>query len=214
MKRQYRWRGLAVLATGVVLSSSPTAQTPPTQTPPTQSPATQAGAPTAGQERPHGTVTATGCLQRGGGASDSASTSTAPGETGSGARSGSAFVLKNARMTAGAESSASAPSTASTPSASTAAGQSQTSGRGRDIRLTAGSGVNLDEHVGHQVSVTGTTGGKTGASSANDASGANASQPSAPAGAQAAGDRHATMGGHTLMVSSITMVSATCPAGS
>jgi hypothetical protein len=84
---------------------------------------------------------------------------------------------------------------------------------GREIKLMAASGVNLAEHVGHQVEVRGRFSGAGGSSSSDPrpspagspAAGQSGSIPDRPAGDRA---------GRALTVSSVRMVSASCTSGS
>jgi len=73
------------------------------------------------------------------------------------------------------------------------------------MRLSAGSGVKLEEHVGHQVSVTGEFIGGAGSAGA-DSSGAAAASESASSGDRGRGSRG------TFLVSSVSMISTSCPA--
>ena len=141
-------------------------------------------------------------------------------------------MLRNARMNVGAATSGDASSAAATGSASaqsgSTAGQSsgstEGSGRGaaREVRLSAGSGVSLDEHVGHEISVTGEL---MGAAAGARAPGTDASGGSQAAGGSASGSATGSPRqtnpqggvamegrGATLMVSSVQMISATCSA--
>jgi hypothetical protein len=225
MRRQHQWSAVAVFSTGLAMSSASMAQTPTTQ-PST----TQPAASTAGHERPPGTITATGCLQRGSGsgaASDSAggATSSPSGIAGTGSGAGSSYVLKNARLAGSPDPATNAPTSeapagaAGTPASS--AGNQR--GGGREIRLSPAAGVNLGDHIGHQVSVTGTFSQGSGAeSSTPTAAGSPTGQTPAPAdaqsphGAAARENRRGSMAndGRLLTVSSISMVSATCTVGS
>ena len=100
-----------------------------------------------------GQLTATGCLQRDSSASSSSS-STSPSST---AAAGGGFVLKNAKMGGASSSTGSASPSASDPSSRTAGSMSSASAS-KDVFLMADSSVNLSEHVGHQVMVTGAHG--------------------------------------------------------
>ena len=78
---------------------------------------------------------------------------------------------------------------------------SSSSSSGKTVKLVAAAGVDLSQHVGHQVEVTGSMG--TGASAS-----AEAPSASAPAGAASA-----SSGSKDFNVTDVKMVSATCSAG-
>jgi hypothetical protein len=208
------WQSQCATALGMSLAAVITvgAQTP--TTPGQQTPATPGQhSAMGGQDKMKGSVTAIGCLQAGastGSASDaSGASSSAPGVAAKAADAGS-FVLRNAKFSgapgAGAASGAGASDTAA------GAGQADKTGRAaRELRLMAGPGVNLADHVGHQISVT----GMMGPMAAPD--GTRPDRPAPTAGQAATPDNPgATMAGRgpVLTVTSLSMVSATCPAGS
>ena len=196
-----KWHWFATLSTCAVLSTSLSAQTPPAQP---QSPQPTTPSPSAQQDRAAGNVTAAGCLQRGS-AATSTSDSAAAASPGAGTSAGG-YVLKNAKVSGDTASSSSAsPSPSSEPGTAAPAGAT-TNRAGRDLRLSAGSGVELDQHIGHQVSVTGRLMGGT-----SDRS--SASSPSSEPGAQGSDARRGAMG-QTLMVSSVNMIASTCSPGS
>jgi hypothetical protein len=199
-----RWTSL-VGAGALALCASVQAQSP---NPSSQSP--QPGQPGASaSQSEQGEVTATGCLARAD-SRGSSSESAAPGASASSA--GGGFVLKNATIgtsgSSGAGVSASSPGSAGSTAG---AGAGAASGRGmggREIRLMASSGVNLEEHVGHQVEVRGKL------SSVGSASTGPSSTSTTPPRESGAGTPAGASGGETMTVSSVRMVSASCTPGS
>jgi len=219
MKNTHQWQWAVTLCSTVVLCGTLAAQTPSPSNPPqsgqpTSSP--QSGQPTSSSPEPSSTspqssqpagrssndmagqVTATGCLQR----DSSSSSDTSSSASGA----GGGFVLKNAKMGGSGSSmgSSSAPGSAGA-SASDPSGRapgSMSGSRGaKDVNLVADSSVNLAEHVGHQVMITGRMAG----SGPVDPS--SSSTPSS--------SDHSTAGkGGAFTVAKISMISATCTAGS
>ncbi len=214
------------LSSAVLLCGTLAAQSPTTSTPQPSTGAT------------NGPTSATGCLQRGGGSSSSDSSATPPSGASASSAGGGSFVLKN--VTFGNETSttsrapsrpgseppqagtppAGSPSSSnpsSTASSSSAASSSRSSGNTKELKLMADSGVNLSEHVGHQVTVMGRFSGGSGsaASSPSSSSSPSASTPSTPSSASSSsGPSGMASRGGTFTVTSVSMISATCPAGS
>lgn len=219
------------IAMGMAMAITAGAQAPPT--------AGQQSTTTGAQQNSRGTVTATGCLQR---AVATEGTSSAASQAASGARAepGGGYVLKNARYSGTSPGEMSSPgstspgSTGGTASAmpksqpgqSSQAGQpsqpgqsAQAPGRsGREIRLSAAPSVSLSEHVGHQVSVTGTmTGGMdhSSASGRPDRPVSSTDKPSSTPDQPLQEDTPRTGtsghgGGAMLTVTSLSMISSTC----
>jgi hypothetical protein len=204
------WAGGVVLSTSVAFAQnpSPSAQTPSSQTPPSTAPTTTA---TDQATSTYGSpVTITGCVQQ---------------ATGSSAGSGSGgFVLRNASgrgATSNSGASSSAPSSTSPSAAS-----SSSSTMGQEFQLMPGSSsVQLADHVGHQVEVTGTFGsplassttpstttGTTGSPSGTDTSSSAPGRPSSTQPGQATSPSASNIGTSTsFTVTSVRMLSATCP---
>lgn len=218
MKNNQRWHWALTVGSSVALCSALAAQSPTSSTP---QGAGQRGMATTQQ----GPVSATGCLQRAERAAATGESSAAPSSAGADTTGG--FVLKNARV-GGASSAGSERPQATNSGADTQVGAVAGS-RGRELRLMADSAVNLSEHVGHQVTVTGSFGGAMSHSAApgsapgssspsSSASGAGNAGPGATAGA--AGTSSAGAGASGSMaaggergpfkVSTISMISATC----
>jgi hypothetical protein len=206
MRNSHHWHLAAALTGAVAFGGTMAAAQSPAPQPGSQ-PAADTAAPQAA-----GQVTATGCLQR---ASATTGTTTSNTNTPSASAAGSegGFVLKQARVggAAGAGSSdasarpqagspaSSNESTDSKPTGGAQAGNTSASpstagrtpvGAGRDIHLRADASVNLAEHVGHQVMVTGRMG--------------------ASAGPAHRGMTHDS----SMVVSKVSMMSSTCTSGS
>ena len=232
MRRHYHWPGLAAFAASLAMCSASMAQAPTTQTPTAQTPATPVGASAAGRDHQPEPVIAAGCLQRGpssdahGGSAGGATASVA-GTASAGPAAGG-YVLRNARITGSSESTSGGPTSGRPESAAGAPSSSVGNARGngpvaRDLRLSAGTGVNLEEHVGHQVSVTGAFSRGSGtATSKPSVSGSHANQTPPATETQSSHERQAReqgrgavgQAGRTLTVSSISMVATVCSAGS
>ncbi len=207
--------GTGAWTSGVVLAASMAfAQTPPTtqpaspqtpSTPSTSSPTTSGDQSTSSS---YGSpVTITGCVQR----ADSSASGTG----------GSGFVLKSTGSGSSSSSpSSGSPTSSSTPS-STGSPSSPSSTTGQEYQLMAGSSsVQLADHVGHQVEVTGTMGsgaspsssGTTGSTSGTGTSSTTPSQPGSTQPGQATSPAASSMSaGSTFNVTSVRMVSASCP---
>jgi hypothetical protein len=216
MKNTHQWQWAATLCSGIALCGTLAAQTPPPSNPPSSQPTTpptsQPATPPTSQPAPSpqssqpttrpssdvaGQVTATGCLQRDSGASSS---STAPSSS-AGAGAGG-FVLKNAKMGSAGDSTSPSSAGASPSDPSRPAGSM--SGASKDLRLMADSSVNLAEHVGHQVMLTGRMDSSASPSSPSpSAAPPSSSSPSASSGK-----------GGTFTVTKVSMISATCSPGS
>jgi hypothetical protein len=203
------WAGGVVLSTSVAFAQNPapSPQTPSSQTPSSTTPTTTA---TDQAISTYGSpVTITGCVQQATGSS-------------AGASSGG-FVLRNASgrgATSNSGASSSAPSStspSSTPSSSTI---------GQEFQLMPGSSsVQLADHVGHQVEVTGTFGspsaspmtpstttGTTGSPSGTGTSSTTPGRPGSTQPGQATSPSASNMGTSTsFTVTSVRMLSATCP---
>lgn len=160
-------------------------------------------------------ITVTGCLQKG----DQSSSSATTGTTGS--SSSAQFILANAKMSSGSSSSGSSTAgTTGTAAGGTTAGGTTAGGAttgsesgrmgGRSYILDA-SPSELQNHVGHQVEVTGTID--------RSASSAYGSNPPSTAGGTTAGGTTTGAAGSTgsrsganqhLKVTSVKMISSTC----
>lgn len=198
------WQSQCVTAIGMSLAAAITVGA--------QAPATPGHtSPMGAQDKAHGTVTATGCLQAGAGMSSTGdANATSAGAPGVAAKAADAagFVLRNAKVN-GAPAAAHSGSASS--DAAQAPGQAKSGRAARELRLTAGPGVNFADHVGHQVSVTGMLGPMA------PPEGTSPDKPAPTAGQPATPDnpRASTAGrGPVLTVTSLSMVSATCTAGS
>jgi hypothetical protein len=204
----------AVAATVTLAAQTPT--TPPTTTQP----------PTATQQRDtKDAITVTGCLKTWDDAMKGSTTGArTPGTTATSPGTAARYVLTNAEEGMGKTSSSStspstSPSTSGTPSTSTpstsgTSGSSRASDDDKKYIVTAESGVSLSQHVNHQVRITGK---KTEASSSRSTTSSTPStQPSRP-GEPSTTSRGSMSGDDmnldTIVASSVTMVSATCPAG-
>jgi hypothetical protein len=205
MKNTHHWQWAATLCSAVALcgtlaAQAPSPSTPPPSTPPSSSPQSSQptpapqGTPAPESTQPTGRsssemagqVTATGCLQR-----DSASSTASSPSSSAGA--GGGFLLKNAKMGGASPSSAGASSTEPT---SRAPGSMSGASGAKDINLMADASVNLSEHVGHQVMVTGRM--------APAAAPAESAAPSSPGASK----------GGSFTVTKVSMISATCSTGS
>jgi hypothetical protein len=200
--RTHIFTACGVLVVAGFTASAQTPQTPPSQ--PT-SPATSQKSMDAG-----GSVTVTGCLAAWDGKSMSGSGpgtdagSTAPssapasGPTGAGA----SYVLTSVQQGTGSASTTSSASSA---------------GVAGKYLLKADSTVNLSAHLNHKVTVTGTLDKMSPDSGGGASAGAPAStdpprtdKPATASGSERAHDM-GSMKPQTLKVTSVTMVSATCP---
>jgi hypothetical protein len=206
------WAGGVVLSTSVAFAQTPPSpQTPSSQTPSAQTPPSTAPTTTATDQATstYGSpVTITGCVQQ---------------ATGSSAGASAGFVLKNASgrgATSSSGASSSAPSSTSpsaTPSSST---------MGQEFQLMPGSSsVQLADHVGHQVEVTGTfsspsaspmtpstTTGTAGSTSGTGTSSTTPGRPGSTQPGQATSPSASNMSTATsFTVTSVRMLSATCP---
>jgi len=173
------------------------------QTPQTPSTSSAPARPAAGA----GTVTVTGCLATW----DDKSATSSPGATASSqaASGGTKYVLKNVQDGSSASSSTSASPSSSASSASAGS-------RAGTYLLKADSSVNLSAHLNHKVQVTGSVdqsahSSTSGASSQPARPGTTASPSDRPSTASGSGDMGSSMKPATLSVSSVTMISATCP---
>ena len=201
MKNTHQWQWAATLCSAVALCGTLAAQTPPQSPPPSYPPPSPSpsnppsGSPQSSQPTGRapsdaaGQVTATGCLQRDS-SSPSASQSSSPA-------AGGGFVLKNAKM-GGESSSSTSSSPASSADPSGRAPGSMSSSASKDVQLMADSSVNLSEHIGHQVMITGRMSGGSGAPADHQPSPSSSS---------------ATKGG-SFTVTKVSMISATCTTGS
>jgi hypothetical protein len=156
------------------------------------------------------TITVVGCLEN---ASTSASGSTATGSSttgttgSSGMTSGSSqFVLANAMPSTGT-STGTTGATGSTSTASGTSGTSSSSTTTGSRYMLEGQTSELQPHTGHQIEVTGTldtTSGST-SSGATGTTGTTGSETSS-------GGSSSMANAQRLKVSSVRMISATCPA--
>ena len=200
MKNRNQWQWAATLCSAVALCGTLAAQTPPQSPPPSYPPPSPSPSnpPTASPQSSQptssspsemaGQVTAAGCLQRDS-SSPSASPSASPG-------AGGGFVLKNAKMGDASSSTSSSPASSADPSGRAAGTMS--SSASKDFQLMADASVNLSEHIGHQVMVTGRMSGGSGGPAAHSPS------PSSSSAAK----------GAAFTVTKISMISATCSTGS
>jgi hypothetical protein len=200
------WAGGVVLSTSVAFAQNPPSpQTPSSQTPSTAPTTTATDQATSTYGSP---VTITGCVQQASGSS-------------AGATSGG-FVLRNAGGRGATSSGASSSAPSSTSPSSTPASSTM----GREFQLMPGSSsVQLADHVGHQVEVTGTfsspsaspmtpstTTGTTGSPSGTGTSSTTPGRPSSTQPGQATSPSASNMGTSTsFTVTSVRMLSATCP---
>jgi hypothetical protein len=204
---------IGLWACGVVLSTSvafaqnpaPSPQTPSSQTPSSTAPSTTA---TDQATSTYGSpVTITGCVQQ---------------VTGSAGASNGDFVLRNASGRGATSSGA----TSSAPSSTSPSSAPASSTMGREFQLMPGSSsVQLADHVGHQVEVTGTFGrpsaspmtpstttGTTGSPSGTGTSSTTPGRPGSTQPGQATSPSASNMGTSTsFTVTSVRMLSATCP---
>ena len=182
---------------------TPSSQTPSTETPSSQTPSTSSPATTAQSGSTYGSpVTVTGCVQQ---------------ATGSSAGAGGGYVLRNSSGRGSSSSSSTASSSTTTSPSASAAGQ--------DVQLMAGSSsVQLADHVGHQVEVTGTYGspsasptsgtttGTTGSPSGTGTSSASPGRPGSTQPGQSTSPSASNMTtGTSFNVTSVRMLSASCP---
>jgi len=163
-------------------------------------------------------ITVTGCLQKG----DQSSSSATTGTTGS--SSSAQFILANAKMSSGSSGSGSTAGTTGTAAGGTTAGGTTAGGAttgsesgrmgGRSYILDA-SPSELQNHVGHQIEVTGTIDRSASSSYGNPPSTAGGTT----AGGTTAGGTTTGAAGSTgarsganqhLKVTSVKMVSSTC----
>jgi len=165
--------GFALSAAAQQTPSSP--QTPPSTTPQTAPtspyPSSQSADQSSKSDKAGKSTKLTGCVQ-------------------SGTTAGT-YELTNIKGKGSMASSESAASPSASPSASS----------GKTVKLVAAAGVDLSQHVGHQVEVTGSMGASASASSSASPS---ASAPSASASSST--DKE-------FNVTDVKMVSATCSAG-
>jgi hypothetical protein len=197
------WAGGVVLSTSVAFAQNPP---PSPQTPSSTAPTTTA---TDQATSTYGSpVTITGCVQQ---------------ATGSGAgASNGGFVLRNGSGRGATSSGASSSAPSSTSPSSTPASSTM----GREFQLMPGSSsVQLADHLGHQVEVTGTFGspsaspmtpstttGATGSPSGTGTSGTTPGRPGSTQPGQATSPSASNMGTSTsFTVTSVRMLSATCP---
>ena len=208
------WAGGVVLSTSVAFAQNPpspqtpSSQTPSSQTPPSTAPTTTATTTDQATSTYGSPVTFTGCVQQ---------------ATGSSAGAGSGFVLKNASGR-GATSNSGASSSA--PSSTSPSATSSSSTMGQEFQLMPGSSsVQLADHVGHQVEVTGTfsspsaspmtpstTTGTAGSTSGTGTSSTAPGRPGSTQPGQATSPSASNMSTSTsFTVTSVRMLSATCP---
>jgi eukaryotic-like serine/threonine-protein kinase len=220
MPRVFRRPRLLILGGSLVLwTSLTTAQTPPSGQTPL---AGQGGERNRSMPGAQSEVTATGCLQRAGGSSSSSPSSSSPGsQSPAGGASAGGFMLKNATATSGTGTTGTSPGGAAASGAPTAgsadASGRRTTGGGKELRLVAGPGASLDEHVGHQVEVRGRLSG-THADSPSSSAGAGNPSSSTGAVGEASSSQESRRGGMsgrvgTLHVSFVRMISSSCSAG-
>ena len=202
------WAGGVVLSTSVAFAQTPapSPQTPSSQTPSSTAPTTTA---TDQATSTYGSpVTITGCVQQANGSS-------------AGATSGG-FVLRNGSGRGATSSGASS----SAPSSTSPSSAPASSTMGREFQLMPGSSsVQLADHVGHQVEVTGTFGspsaspmtpstttGTTGSPSGTGTSSTTPGRPGSTQPGQGTSPSASNMGTSTsFTVTSVRMLSATCP---
>ena len=194
-------------ACAVALSAQTPTQQPPTSTAGTTGATTTGADTTAGgtQRSRGGPMTVTGCLKAG----DTAGT----------------YMLTNIKGMAHPAGSSGADTTGA---GGTTAGSSSTAAQGghtggmSEVNLTASSTVDLKPHVGHQIEVTGTPvrgGGSssgagattTGAAGDTTAAAGTATGGTAAGGATTATSGQTGRGPRTLNVTSVKMVSDSCP---
>jgi len=195
-----------------VTCASLAAQTPP----PGQSPSPGVYPPVAATA---GRVVATGCLER---RAATPAVGTTPGtDSARPAEGESGYVLTHAQVVTTPDTSSSAADASTNPSASPPAaaqpGRSSDTapGRpgGRQLPLAAGNGVDLAPHVGHQVSATGQLVGGTATAASPPRPGTAAeSEPAggSPGVARSSASPPPGRTGELLIVSALTMISATC----
>lgn len=183
---------------GTLLSTALAVGVGAQQTPPSSS-------STPGQsDRSGQTVTVTGCLQSGSGASGSTASSPtgAPaGQAGATSSSSGQYILANATMGSGSSATG---TTGATPSA----GASSSASTGKSYKLVGGDSEDLKKYVNSKVEVTGTLDSKSSSSGA----GSTGTTGSAGAGASASSS---SMAGSmpSLKVTSVRQVSGSCTGG-
>ena len=211
MTRTGLWTGGLMLSASIALAQAPpppSPQTPSSQTPSSSAPTTE---PSQAASSTYGSpVTITGCVQQ--------ATSSSAGAGG--------FVLKNSSgrgATPNSGSSSSNPS--STYPSTTSPSSTSPSTMGQEFQLSPGSSsVQLADHVGHQVEVTGTFGspsaspssgtttGTTGSPSGTGTSSATPGRPGSTQPGQATSPSASNMATTTSFnVTSVRMLSASCP---
>jgi hypothetical protein len=188
-------------ACAVALSAQSPTQQPPTSTGTSGATTTGQDTSASGQRSRGGPITITGCLKAG----DTSGTYMLTNVKGMGRTTG----------TTGGETTGAGGTTAG--ATTTAPQGGQRSGM-NEVTLTASSNVDLKPHVGHQIEVTGTParGGSTGAATTGAAGDTTAAAGTATGGTAAGGATTATSGQtgrmpRSLNVTSIKMVSDTCP---
>jgi hypothetical protein len=201
------WAGGLMLSASVAAAQAPPPPSPQPPSSQTPSSPTPTAAPDQATSSTYGSpVTITGCVQQ---------------ATGSSAGAGDGFVLRNASGRSG--SSSSSPS--STYPSSTSPSSTSPSTMGQEFQLMPGSSsVQLADHVGHQVEVTGTFGspsaspasgtttGTTGSPSGTGTSSATPGRPGSTQPGQATSPSASNMGTTTSFnVTSVRMLSASCP---
>jgi hypothetical protein len=154
-----------------------------------------------------GTITLTGCLQKGSasggttGTSGTGSTSSTSGTSSSSSSSGGQFVLTNAQMGSGSSSRSSSSGTSGTAGA----GSSSSSASSGSRYILEGQESELTKHVGEKVEITGTL-----------ASGSSSSSPSATSSAGTSGTSASgsasmpSSSGQKVKVQSVTTVASSC----
>jgi hypothetical protein len=143
-----------------------------------------------------GTITLTGCLQKGSasggttGTSGTGSTSSTSGTSSSSSSSGGQFVLTNAQMGSGSSSR-------SSTSGTTGAGSPSSSASSGSRYILDGQESELTKHVGEKVEITGTL--ASGSSSSPSSSTSTSSSSSMPSSS-----------GQHVKVQSVTTVASSC----
>lgn len=188
---------------GTLLSTALAVGVGAQQTPPSSS-------STPGQsDRSGQTVTVTGCLQSGSGASGSTASSPtgAPaGQAGATSSSSGQYILANATMGSGSSATGTTGATPSAGAATPSAGASSSASTGKSYKLVGGDSEDLKKYVNSKVEVTGTLDSKSSSSGA----GSTGTTGSAGAGASSS-----SMAGSmpSLKVTSVRQVSGSCTGG-
>ena len=202
MTRLLTVTGLAAMfAVGLAAQSTTGTSGTTTQDPQT----TTAG---GGGQRGGGPRTITGCLRAG----DTAGTYMLTNVEGMGGRRGG---MGGNTTTSGTTTSGTTTGTAAAGNTATAGGGTMGQGRGMNsIMLNADSGVDLKEHVGHKIEVTGTfAGGRRGGMNGGATSTTTSTAGGTSTGASTAGGSTMGQGGRgmrSMTVTAVKMVSDSC----